>query len=55
MPAITSAASAPDPRADAAAVAYFASEAASYVTGTTLPLDGGGATSFPLTRPPAPA
>lgn len=38
----------------AAAVAYFASEAASYVTGTTLALDGGGATSFPLTRPPAP-
>jgi len=39
----------------AAAVAYFASEAASYVTGTTLALDGGGATSFPLNRPPAPA
>jgi NAD(P)-dependent dehydrogenase (short-subunit alcohol dehydrogenase family) len=38
----------------AAAVAYFASDAASYVTGTTLALDGGGATSFPLTRPPAP-
>jgi len=39
----------------AAAVAFFASEAAAYVTGTTLALDGGGATSFPLTRPPAPA
>jgi len=39
----------------AEAVAYFASEGASYVTGTTLALDGGGATSFPLTRPPAPA
>jgi 3-oxoacyl-[acyl-carrier protein] reductase len=39
----------------AAAVAYFASEGAGYVTGTTLALDGGGATSFPLTRPPAPA
>jgi len=38
----------------AAAVAYFASEGAGYVTGTTLALDGGGATSFPLTRPPAP-
>ena len=39
----------------AAAVAYFASEGAGYVTGTTLALDGGGMTSFPLTRPPAPA
>jgi 3-oxoacyl-[acyl-carrier protein] reductase len=39
----------------AAAVAYFASDAAGYVTGTMLPLDGGGATSFPLNRPPAPA
>ena len=35
----------------AAAVAYFTSEAASYVTGTTLALDGGGMTAFPLTRP----
>jgi 3-oxoacyl-[acyl-carrier protein] reductase len=38
----------------AAAVAYFTSEGAAYVTGTILPLDGGGATSFPLTRPTAP-
>jgi NAD(P)-dependent dehydrogenase (short-subunit alcohol dehydrogenase family) len=37
----------------AAAVAYFASEGAGYVTGTTLALDGGGMTAFPLTRPPA--
>jgi NAD(P)-dependent dehydrogenase (short-subunit alcohol dehydrogenase family) len=35
----------------AAAVAYFASDAAGYVTGTALPLDGGGATAFPLKRP----
>jgi NAD(P)-dependent dehydrogenase (short-subunit alcohol dehydrogenase family) len=35
----------------AAAVAYFTSEAAGYVTGTTLALDGGGMTAFPLTRP----
>jgi len=39
----------------AEAVAFFASEGAGYVTGTTLALDGGGASGFPLTRPPAPA
>jgi 3-oxoacyl-[acyl-carrier protein] reductase len=37
----------------AAAVAYLASDAAGYVTGTTLNMDGGGMTAFPLTRPPA--
>jgi 3-oxoacyl-[acyl-carrier protein] reductase len=37
----------------AAAVAYLASDAAGYVTGTTLNLDGGGMTAFPLSRPPS--
>ena len=35
----------------AAAVAYLASEGASYVTGVALPLDGGGMPPFPLARP----
>ncbi|MBO0688331.1 MAG: SDR family oxidoreductase [Candidatus Dormibacteraeota bacterium] len=35
----------------AAAVAYLASEGASYVTGVALPLDGGGMPPFPLVRP----
>jgi len=37
----------------AAAVAYFASEEASFVSGTTLVLDGGGFTAFPMNRPPS--
>ncbi|HEY7201079.1 MAG TPA: SDR family oxidoreductase [Candidatus Dormibacteraeota bacterium] len=36
----------------AAAVAYFASDDAAFVTGTTLAMDGGGFTAFPLNRPP---
>lgn len=36
----------------AAAVSYLASEAAGYLTGQVLPLDGGGLSPFPLTRPP---
>ncbi len=38
----------------AAAVAYLVSEAAGYVTGQTLVMDGGGFTAFPLTRPADP-
>ncbi|HXM55888.1 MAG TPA: SDR family oxidoreductase [Candidatus Dormibacteraeota bacterium] len=36
----------------AAAVAYLASEDAGFVTGTTLVLDGGGFTRFPVSQPP---
>lgn len=35
----------------AAAVAYFASDQAGYVTGQALPVDGGGIGAFPLPRP----
>ena len=35
----------------AAAVAYFASEAAGYVTGQALPVDGGGLSAFPPPHP----
>lgn len=40
------------PQDIAAAVAYLASEAAGYMTGQMLVLDGGGTPSFPLSRPP---
>jgi 3-oxoacyl-[acyl-carrier protein] reductase len=40
------------PQDIAAAVAYLASEAAGYMTGQMLALDGGGTPPFPLTRPP---